>query len=89
MDDKWKALQDKLAEEEWPQVYMFKFIVPADNKRIAQVEDLFNTNEAQVSLRKSKKGNFVSVTAKEMMLTPESVIDRYRKSELIEGLISL
>ena len=74
---------------DWPTVYMFKFIVPADNSKIAQVESLFNSEEAEISLRNSRKGNFVSITAKEMMLSPEKVIDRYVKAEGIKGLISL
>ena len=68
---------------------MFKFIVPADNVKIAQVERLFNSNEAEISIRNSRKGNFVSITAKEMMLSPEKVIERYLDAENIKGLISL
>lgn len=89
MEEKWKALEEKLADEKWPQIYMYKFIVPADNKRIAQVEKLFNTREAEVSMRTSKKGNFVSITAKEMMLSPDKVIARYKEAAKIEGVISL
>ncbi len=89
MEEKWKALEEKLAEQEWPAVYMFKFIVPADNQRIAQVEKLFNTSEAEVTMRTSKKGNFVSITAKEMMMSPQKVIERYKMAGGIEGLISL
>ena len=89
MEDKCASFREKLEAETWPQVYLFKFIVPADNERIAQVEKLFDTTEAQVNMRNSKKGNFVSISAKEMMLTAESVIDRYKKATEIEGLISL
>ena len=88
-EDKWNDLREKLQMDEWPRVYMYKFIVPANNERIAQVEKLFNTQEAQVTMRTSKKGNFVSITAKEMMMSPDSVIERYKKAEGIEGLISL
>ncbi len=84
-----KLLEQLKIGFDWPTVYMFKFIVPADNSKIAQVENLFNSEEAQVSIRNSSKGNFVSITAKEMMLSPEKVIDRYIQAEGIEGLISL
>ena len=89
MEEKWNALREKLEMDPWPRVYMFKFIVPADNERIALVENLFNTKEAEVTMRTSKKGNFVSITAKEMMMSADSVIERYKKAEGIEGLISL
>ena len=90
MADKYESLRMKLEEGfEWPRIYLFKFIVPADNKKVAEVESLFNSNEAQISIRTSKKGNFVSISAKEMMMSPEKVIERYRKAESIEGIISL
>ncbi|MCT4623740.1 MAG: DUF493 domain-containing protein [Schleiferiaceae bacterium] len=89
-DEKFEALRLKLEEGfEWPSVYLFKFIVPADNQKIAEVESLFNSKEAEVNLRTSKKGNFVSVSAKELMLSPEKVIERYKDAAKIEGIISL
>ncbi len=89
-ENKYEQLRTKLAElETWPTVYMFKFIVPADNQKIAQVEALFNTEESQVSMRTSKNGNFIAVTAKEMMISADAVVDRYKQAEGIEGLLSL
>lgn len=88
-----KRLEDlriKLHEStEWPSLYMFKFIVPADHQKIAKVESLFNSTEAKIELRQSSKGNFVSITATEMMMNPESIIERYKEADGIEGLISL
>ena len=88
-EDKWQTLREKLEMDPWPRLYMFKFIVPADNERIALVEKLFDTREAQVNMRTSKKGNYVSITAKEIMLSPDHVIARYKSAEGIDGLISL
>ena len=68
---------------------MFKFICPADNQTVAKVEALFNTDTAEVKLNRSKKGNFVSVTAKEMMLSADAVVERYEQAGEIPGLISL
>lgn len=90
MEEKWQKLKEQLeAGNKWPAVYMFKFIVPSDNEKIAQVESLFNTDTAEVTMRTSKKGNFVSVTAKELMVNPDKVIERYKEAGGIEGLISL
>ena len=89
-EKKYEKLKQQLEEGfEWPQVYMFKFIVPASNKNVADVENLFNTKTARVTTRQSRKGNFVSVTARELMLSPQKVIDRYLQAESIEGLIAL
>lgn len=84
------SLREKLEDGfDWPRVYLFKFIVPSDNKKIAEVESLFNSKEAQISMRTSKKGNYVSVTAKEMMMSADKVIERYKDAAKIEGIISL
>ena len=40
-------------------------------------------------MRTSKKGNYVSVTAKEMMMSADKVIERYKDAAKIEGIISL
>lgn len=83
------SLKKKLEENgDWPRVYFFKFIVPSDNHKLAQVEALFGP-EAQVSLKQSSKGNFVSVSAKELMLSADGVIERYEKAARIEGLMAL
>ena len=83
------TLREKLeANTEWPRVYFFKFIVPSDNKKLAQVEALFGA-EAQVTLKQSSKGNFVSVSAKELMLSADRIVERYEKAAEIEGLMAL
>ena len=81
----------KLLEENysWPCLYMFKFICPAKNENIAHLESLFNSESSEVIIRQSSKGNFVSVTAKEIMLSPEKVLNRYKEVEQIPGLLSL
>ena len=61
----------------------------ADAKSIAATEALFDSNIAQVELRQSKTGKFVSVSAKEMMMDVDSIIARYEKAVQIEGLMAL
>lgn len=88
-DEFYADLKEKLNEQHsFPSVYMFKFIVPNSNKLHAQVEALFG-EEAQITIRESRKGNYVSVTAKEMMLSAEKIIARYRDASKIEGILSL
>ena len=90
MDDNYASLKQKLEENvEWPSVYLFKFIIPADNIKLAELQSLFDSTEAQITTRSSKNGNFVSVSAKEMMINAERVIDRYKQAAKIEGIISL
>ena len=87
--DLFKGLREKLEERPWPNLYLFKFIVPADAKSIAATEALFDSTVAQVELRRSKTGKFVSVSAKEMMMDVDSIIARYEKAVQIEGLMAL
>ena len=63
--------------------------MPADAKSIAATEALFDSTVAQVELRQSKTGKFVSVSAKEMMMDVDSIIARYEKAVQIEGLMAL
>jgi uncharacterized protein len=83
------GLLEKLKQQEnWPMVYLFKFIIPNDNHKLALTQQLFGP-EVRVTINKSRTGKYLSVSAKEMMISPEEVIDRYNRATLIEGLISL
>jgi len=81
-------LRAQLEALEWPSVYLFKFIVPNENEKMAQVSALFDEN-ANISYHTSSKGNYVSVSVKEVMLSGEAVIEIYEKAVKIEGIISL
>lgn len=87
--DKYAGLLEKLRKElNWPTVYMFKFIVVSDNHKIALVQSRFS-DEATISQKESNNGKYMSITVKEVMLSPESVIDKYREMENIEGVMAL
>lgn len=88
-EDFYNRLKEKLENQfTWPQVYMFKFIIPSDNHKLALVEALFG-EMAIVTTRQSSTNKFISITAKEMMLSPNEIIEIYKKAEKIEGIISL
>ncbi len=72
----------------WPDVFMFKFVLPKDDAKMAQLMANF-TEKAEVITRDSAKGNYVSVTVKEVMFSTDAVIDRYKSITNIEGLMSL
>ena len=85
----YKSLKEKLEHHTiFPSVYMFKFIIPSDNKKMALVEALFG-EEAQITTRQSKTNKFTSITAKEMMLSADQIIAVHKKAEEIEGIIQL
>lgn len=83
------SLREQLIQQtEWPTVYMFKFIVPAKNKTLARVMELFGP-DAEVSTRNSSKGSYISITAREVMIDADQIIEVYQRAELIDGIISL
>ncbi len=84
--DKLRELLNK--ENGWPMVYMFKFIIPADNHKIALVESKFS-DEAIITHKGSSNGNYFSITIKEVMLNADAIINKYKEMEDIEGLIVL
>jgi len=75
-------------ENNWPRVYMFKFIIPADNHKIALVESKFS-DEAIITHKISSSGKYFSITVKEAMLDANSIIEKYKEMKGIEGLIAL
>ncbi len=81
-------LRDQLALQEWPNVYLFKFIVENTPEKIAKTTALFDET-AEISMHTSKNGKFVSVSAKEMMLSVEAIMEKYQEAQKIEGIISL
>jgi len=81
-------LRAHLELQDWPSVYMFKFIVENDNHKMAQVSALFDEN-ADINYHHSSNGKYVSVSVKEVMLSPDSVIEIYEKAAQIPGIISL
>ncbi len=88
-NNNFQTLENQLNEShQFPIVYMFKFIVPSDHDKIAQVSNMFGEN-AQITLRESSQGSFTSLTAKTVMTSAKEVIAKYKQATQIEGLIAL
>lgn len=88
-DEQFDKLKEVLNKHTiWPTVYMFKFIIPADNKKIALVESKFSET-AIISQHESSTGKYISITVKDVMLNADSIIEKYKEMKGIEGLISL
>jgi putative lipoic acid-binding regulatory protein len=67
---------------------MFKFIIKADNKTMALVEVIFD-NDAEIIQKQSSKGNFISITVKQVVMNVDEIITIYEKAAEIEGVMSL
>jgi putative lipoic acid-binding regulatory protein len=73
----------------WPSPYLYKFIVPAELEKIAEIEAVFNHMDAVIQTRDSSKGNYTSVSVRVIMVSPEAVVEKYKEVSKVEGVISL
>lgn len=76
------------AEQKWPGIYFFKFIVPNDKVKLEQVKKLFKF-EGDITYRTSRDIRFIALSCKQEMINPDEVLALYRKASEIEGVISL
>ena len=87
-DEQFDKLRETLNKEDsWPLLYMFKFIVPAENKQIALVESKFS-DEAVITQKQSFNGKYISITIKEVMLDADSIVNKYKEMDGIDGLMA-
>lgn len=89
-DDFYLRFYDQLLEsQEWPGIYLFKFIVKAESEHLNTLKSYFDHDEPQFSEKQSSKKNFTSLSVKVKMKTPDSVIQIYKKASSLEGIITL
>jgi putative lipoic acid-binding regulatory protein len=85
-DELRKKLED--SGMSFPYIYMFKFIIKADNKTMALVEVIFD-DAADIIQKQSAKGNYISITVKQVVMSIDEIITIYEKAAEIEGVMSL
>lgn len=84
-DKKFEKLKEQLELQEWPAVYLFKFITIQE--KVSEILPLFKDGE--VSTKRSSKGKYISVSVKMMMFSADQIIEKYRSVAHIKGVISL
>jgi len=86
----YKNFKERLDETtEFPSNYTFKFIVPTDNKRIAEVQRVFDGARPQFQMKESKNGKYTSVTAVVYVIDSDQVIHYYKLASAIEDVMML
>lgn len=88
MSDPFSNLREQLALQEWPNVYLFKFIVPNESALVALTLALFG-ELSEVAFNESKTGKYISISAKEVMMDADSIIEIYIRASEIKGVIAL
>jgi uncharacterized protein len=88
--DFFERLKENLATTSvWPNEYLFKFIVPTDDKKILEVENAFDNMGAVIKTHQSKTAKYTSVSINVMMDNPDAIVNKYIQLSTIEGIISL
>lgn len=81
-----KEFKEKLnAIHQWPSLYMFKFIVEAD--QVDALRAIFPKHTTNT--KPSSKGKYISVTIQMMASSAEEVMTKYDEAYKIKGIISL
>jgi putative lipoic acid-binding regulatory protein len=89
-EDFYGKLRSKLEETStFPSKYMFKFIIPADDTKIALIEEMFNHIGAVITTKSSKSNKYKSLTILVMMNSVDEIINKYEEVDTVEGVISL
>jgi putative lipoic acid-binding regulatory protein len=89
-DDFYNKLKIQLDDTtDFPADYLYKFIVPASENQVTEVESIFNNTAAVINKKNSKTGKYVSVSIILKLNSSDEIIAYYRKVEKIKGIISL
>ena len=85
-DEQYQRFRDLLDQSyNWPDYYEFKFIVKMDDKdKILSHLEGFAIIETP-----SKKGNYISISARKLMKSTQEVLDVYESMSDVKGVISL
>lgn len=78
-----------LNSQDWPGVYLFKFILREGEVKEQVLKDMFTQKEAVFSKKASSKRTFTSLSVKVTMEDPDAVIAIYKEAQNIKGLITL
>jgi len=89
-DDFYVRFKEKLEETHtFPSDYLFKYIVPSEQSKIARLHSIFDSPNANISTRDSKNGNYTCVTIKVAVNDADDVIIYYRQAAAIDGIMAL
>ena len=88
--DFYLRFKDQLLEsQDWPGVYIFKFIVKDNSEEYKQLKKYLKNYEGKKSLKSSSKKKFLSLTFEFYANSPIDVINIYKGIENIDNIISL
>ena len=86
----YKKLKHSLEETtEFPTKYLYKFILPADESKVSEIENIFNHTGAVIEKKYSKTSKYISLSILVQMADADAIIVKYKEVAIVEGVISL
>ena len=83
-------LKNELLETtSFPTRYLYKFIIPTNEAKLAQLKEVFKDTDAEITTRPSSSDKYTGVSVNVSLKTPDEVIDFYKEAGKIEGILSL
>lgn len=73
----------------FPAEYMYKFIIPASEEKLKDIESIFDNIGAVINSKPSKTGKYNSLTIMVKMESADDIIEKYIEVSKIDGVISL
>ena len=84
------SLKEELNKvEDFPTTFTYKFIIPTENKKIAEIQRVFDDARPQFQMKESKNGKYTSITVVIYAFDADQVIHFYKEVGKIDGVIML
>ena len=89
-DDFYRKLKKMLKDSgDLPGDYTFKFVIPNQNKELAELQRIFDKANPQFSTKQSKGGKYLSLTVQLFALDEDYIIEYYKEASKVKGVIML
>ena len=89
-EDFYLRFEEQLLEsQDWPGMYMYKFIVKDGSNEIDQLKKILDNYDGKSSFKSSASNKFISVTFEHFASYPADVIKVYKEVSVIDDIISL
>lgn len=86
----YEKLKKRLEETTtFPTQYLFKFIIPTEDQKFKEIENIFNNLGAVIDSKPSSGGKYTSISIHVKMNSSDAIITKYLEVGKVEGVISL
>ncbi len=88
--DFYSAFKEKLSSvEQFPMLYTFKFILPANEVSKREIEKIFEHPSTKIQSKDSKTGKYNALTVETFVNNADDVVAYYKKVSTINKVIML